>query len=197
MAFDLFSPFLQNSRVHERLLRALGVPPEDYEGHFEKVLDTAEHTAFDFYMEGTSGRKIFFELKLSETGFGSCADDERHREKLERHYRPHLHGRVDAKWLEPTAFFANYEVLTHLSYLGRHADSGLVFIFPKTNEGLMEGDETIKQIVSKTLAPRVAILYLEYLVGRILELVADDEVLRKHFLEFREKYVVPAAAAPA
>jgi len=109
--FNLFSPFLRNGRVDSRLLRALGISPHThYDGFFEKVLDRDENTSFDFYMEAESGRKIFFDLKLSETGFGSCADDERHRQKLERHYRPHLHERVDGKWLEPATFFANYGV---------------------------------------------------------------------------------------
>jgi hypothetical protein len=80
-------------------------------------------------------------------------------------------------------------VLSNLSYLGRHPDSGLVFIFPKANERLMTADETIKKIVSKRLAPRVAILYLEYVVARILTSVDDDETLRRHFLDFQAKYI--------
>lgn len=192
MTNDLFSPFLQNGRVDARLLGALGIPVGDYEGHFEKVLDPAESTLFDFYMEGNSGRRYFFDAKLSETVFGSCTDDDRNREKLERHYRPHLHERVDAKWLEPAAFSAHCEVLGHLSYLGRYADSGVVFIFPRANVGLMKAEETIKQIVSKTLAPRVAILYLEYLVGRILEAVEEDAALRQHFVRFLVTHVVRA-----
>lgn len=192
MTNDLFSPFMQNGRVDARLLRALGIPEGDYEGHFGKVLDPAEGTVFDFCMESDSGRRYFFDTKLSEAVFGSSADDDRNREKLERHYRPHLHERVDAKWLEPAAFFAHCEVLGHLSYLGRYADSGVVFVFPKANAGLMEAEETIKQIVSKTLAPRVAVLYLEYLVGRILEAVEEDAALRAHFLRFLVTHVVRA-----
>ena len=188
MAFELFSPFLQNGRVEARLLRALGIPAGDYEGRFEEVLDASENGSFDFYMEAKSGRRYFFDVKLSEPGFASCTDDEQHREKLERHYRPHLRERVDAKWLEPATFFANYEVLRRLSYLGRYSDSGLVFLFPRSNEHLLNAQETIKHIVSKTLAPRVASFYLEYLVERILAAAGDDEALRKHFLEFREKY---------
>ena len=175
--------------MDKRLLSVLGIPADDYEGRFGKVLDPAEDTRFDFYMEATSGRKIFFDLKVSEAGFGSCADDEPHRDKLERHYRPHLNEYVDAKWLEPATFFENYEVLRNLSYLGRHVDSGLVFIFPKANQHLTDAETAIKRMVSKRLAPRVAIFYLEYLVERMLEAVGDDEALRSHFLDFREKHI--------
>ena len=189
IAFDLFSPFLQTSPVDKRLLRALGIPADDYEGHLDKVLDPAEGSALDFYIEAPSGRRYFFAVKGPEAAFESCVDDEPHRKKAERYYLPHLNGLVDTRWLQPAEFFANYEVLSKLSYLGRYADSGMVFIFPKTDARLMVVDETIKKIVSKTLAPRVAILYLEYVVSRILTLVDDDDTLRRHFLHFQAKYI--------
>jgi hypothetical protein len=196
-AFDLFSPFLRNGAVDKRLLQVCGIPPgTDYEGHFARVLDPEESTSFDFYMEARSGRRIFFDLKLAESSFGICADDERHRQKLAHHYRPHLHQHVDAKWLEPATFFANCEVLSKLSYLGRYADSGLAFIFPRANEKLMASQMVIKQIVSKSLAPRLAIFYSEYLVERILAAVADDEALCRHFVEFRKKYLIPQPPRP-
>ena len=192
---QLFFPFVREGAVDERLLRVLGIVPNTrYTAHFGKVLDAQENACFDFYLEGESGRKIFFELKRAESAFGSCADDEGHRAKLESHYRPHLSEHIDAKWLQPETFFANYQVLRDVSYLGRHADSGLVFIFPKANEQLMAAEGAIKQIVSKSLAPRVAIYYLEYLVERILEAAAGDEALRRHYLEFRENYIFTGTA---
>lgn len=188
MAVDLFSPFLADGRVDKRLLQALGIPADDYAGQFDKIPDPAEGTAFDFYMEAKSGRSFFFDLKLSEAAFGSCPDNAPHRQKAERHLLPHLRELVDTRWLVPEAFFANHELLAKLSYLGRYPDSGLVFIFPRANEPLKETDETIKKMVSKKLAPRVALLYLEYVVARILTLVDDDAALRGHFLDFRSKY---------
>jgi hypothetical protein len=189
MAFDLFSAFLKEGRVDPRLLKVLGIAGGEYEGRFEQVLDSDENTRFVFYMEADTGMRIFFDVKLAEQGFGACADDERHRDALDRHYRPHLRDHVDAKWLEPAKFFGNYEVMRNLSYLGRYPESGMVFIYPKANESLKDAEEEIKHIVSKTLAPRVAILYLEYLVERVLEATADDPGLHEHFLAFRDKYI--------
>jgi hypothetical protein len=182
---------LQDRTVDKRLLKVLGINDDAaYSGCFENVLHAEENTSFDFYMESAAGRKIFFELKLSEAEFGSCRIDERHQQKLDVEYRPHLQEHVDSMWLEPAAFCANYRVLRNLSYLGRYADSGVTFIFPKANEKLMQAEGAIKQIVSKSLAPRVAILYLEYLVERILDAVARDEALTQHYLAFRQKYCV-------
>lgn len=189
IAFELFSPFLQTSPVDQRLLRALGIAGDDYEGYLQKVPDPAEGSAFDFYIEAPSGRRYLFDVKPPESDFESCTDNQSNRDKAERDYLPHLHELVDTRWLQPEAFFANYEVLSKLSYLGRFADSGMVFIFPKTDSRLMVADETIKKIVSRTLAPRVAILYLEYVLARILTAVDDDEAMRRHFLDFQAKYV--------
>ena len=187
---ELFSPFLQQGAVDERLLRVLGIAADTrYEGHFGKALDPGDEAGFDFYMEAASGRKIFFEMKRTEPGFGARADDEEQKQKLERDFAPHLIDHIDAKWLKPETFFANYQVLRDVSYLGRYPDSGLVFIFPKTNDSLMAAEAPIKQIVSKSLAPRVAIYYLEYLLERILDAVAGDEALRRHFIEYRGKYI--------
>jgi hypothetical protein len=189
VAFNLFFPFLQDGRVDQRLLDVLGVRGRDYTGTFEKVLDEEEGACFDFYLEAHSGARIFVDLKLAEAHFGRCEADAGHIQKLERHYRPDLHDHVDAKWLEPQAFFGNHRVMRNLSYLGRHPGSGAVFIFPRVNACLKDEEQAIKQIVSKSLAPRVAILYLEYLVERILTATASDPALHEHFLRFRAKYI--------
>jgi hypothetical protein len=190
MAFNLLFPFLKDGEVDPRLVQVLGIADgAEYMGCFEKVLDPAEGTNFDFLMESPTCRRIFFELKLSEQAFGSCDNDERHQQKHKDHYEPHLRQAVDPKWLDPATFCANYQVLRNLSYLGRYPDSGVVFIFPKANEKLRQAENTIKQIVSKSLAPRVAIFYLEYLVERILDAVADDDALTQHYLAFRDKYI--------
>ena len=190
MAFNLFDPLMTDGKVDERLVRVLGLPTRaQFTGHFEKVLHADEGTNFDFYMESSGGPRIFFDLKLSEESFGSCEDDAAHQQKLRTQYQPYLQEHVDAKWLEPSAFCKNYQVLRNLSYLGRYPDSGAVFIFPKANEKLMQAENTIKHIVSKSLAPRVEIFYLEYLVERILEAVAADDALKRHYLAIRDKYI--------
>jgi hypothetical protein len=198
LAFNLFFPFVDPTTRHvdPRLLQALDLPADiPYAGEFEKVFDKDENTNFDFYLEGPAEHKVFFELKLSESEFGKCVDDERHCRKLEQHYRPYLTDHVESQWLEKDAFFKNYQVLRNLSYLGRHPDSRLVFIFPKANERLAASEDVIKRIASKSLAPRVTIVYLEALVERLLTATEDDAALHEHFEKLKEKYVVPSENA--
>ena len=195
LAFELFSPFLVSGTVDERLLQALGIAPTDeYSGELDKVVDPAEGTRFDLYLEGKSGRRIFFDVKLAETRFGAREDDAAQPARFERHCRAHLEEHVDAKWLAPPACFENDELLRKVSYLGRYPDSGLAFIFPRADTSLREAEKTIKQIVSKSLAPRVAIFYLEYLVERILNAVESDPQVRGHFLQFRDRHILSSIA---
>lgn len=193
MAVDLFVPFLNVSkgRADARLLECLGLSPNlEYQGAFHKLLDETEGTQFDFYLEEAGGQKIFFNLKLAETTFGSCENDAEHRERFDRDCRPFLVEHVDAEWLRDDTSSKHAQILRHVAYLGRFVDSGLIFIYPKGNKSLTDSDNVIKRIVSKSLAPRVAILYLEPLIARILKATAGDTALHAHFLEFREKYLV-------
>lgn len=191
MAFNLFFPFVHAGGVDPRLLRALGIAAkDDYVASFCKVPDPDDDTRSDFYMEARPGRLIFFDVKLSQDDLGRRSGDEALSPELAPEYEALLREHVDAKWLEPANLAANEQMMRKLSWLCRHPDSGLVFIFPRANERLMESEERLKHIVSKSLAPRIAILYLEYLVERILRLVEGDQALREHFLHFRAKYVV-------
>jgi hypothetical protein len=197
LAFTLFAPFVdgETGRVDPRLLKALGLVGDvPYTGEFEKVIDPDENTSFDFYLEGPADLKIFVDVKLSESGFGSCMDDERQRARLEQHYRPYLTERVDSRWLEKEAFFKHYEILTHLSYLGRYPNSGVLFIYPKANQRLMASDDTIKRMAAVSLAPRMEILYLETLVDRILKATAGDSAMQEHYKAFLTTYLVPLLA---
>ena len=192
LSFDLFSPLLDQAsgRVHAVLPKAIGLRGEGaFKGCFDKVFDEDEGTRFEVCIESVSGRKVFCDVRPAKSAFSSCADDEAHVRNLERHYRPLLAEHVDARWLEPAAFFGHYEILRKLSYLGRYPDSGLAFIFPKANDRLLESEEVIKQMVSKSLAPRVAILHVEYLLARLLTLTEDDPALHERFVKIKEKYV--------
>ena len=155
LCFNLFFPFLKEDgkTVDPRLLQALGIDDQGrFTGHFERVFDKDENTNFDLYLESDSDQRIFFELKYSEAEYGSCKNDPRHCDKLEKHYRPHLREHIDAQWLEQKTFFRNYQILRNMSYLGRHIESRLFFIFPKANQQLAKSGETIAKIQAKSFA---------------------------------------------
>jgi hypothetical protein len=180
----------KTGRVDARLLQAIGLPADaSYSGRFGEVFDPGEGTRFDFALEEPEGRKVFFVFQGADGEFGSRPDDPAESDKLERHYLPYLIDHVDVLWLVRATFLEHFEILKSVSYLGRYPDSGLVFIYPKANDQLVEPENAIKRIVSKSLAPRVAILYLEYLVARLLTLTEDDTALHERFLQLTDRYV--------
>ena len=80
-----------------------------------------------------------------------------------------------------------------MSYLGRHPESRLFFVFPKANQQLAKSGETIAKIQAKSFGQRVNNLYLEDLVERILEVTKEDPSLQQHYQQFKEKYFLAEA----
>lgn len=195
MCFNLFFPFCSDGHKHlPLLLDVLGLPRGEAQGMFEKVFDRQEFTNFDFCLEYAHGSKVFFEAKLSETGFGKADPrkwEEKYRDKFETHYREPLSGLVDAKWLEPERFMQHYQILRNISYLGRFRESRLFLVYPEANGHLRRDEPAIREIAGTGLGDRVRIVYLESLVDAILEaMVQMPERFQRHFIEFERKYIV-------
>ncbi|GIZ51102.1 PGN_0703 family putative restriction endonuclease [Noviherbaspirillum aridicola] len=195
MCFNLFFPFCADEGRHmPRLLTALGLPGGTVRATFEKVFDKAESTNFDFFLEYEDGRKVFFELKLSESGFGTASPrqwEEKYRRKLESFYRVPLSRLVDAQWLEPGRFMRHYQILRNVSYLASHAGSTLFFVFPRANDCLARDAAAIRKIAAGSLGHRVRILHLEDLVQGMLTMTPVlAPQLQEHYEHFRRKYVI-------
>lgn len=165
----------------------LPLPEEINNAEFEKIMEQSEGTNFDFFMETASGSRIFFELKLSESDFGTARPDTRHREKLERIYSPRLTGKVKPEYIEEGLFFKHYQLLRNISYLGHEGADILYIIFPRANEALAGTEQIMGSMLMGGFRDKVRILYLEDLVQRILQSV--DTRMLQHYREFKEKYI--------
>jgi len=159
---------------------------------FEYAEDPDEGTHFDFFIELERGAKLYLETRLCELGFGAAELDPQHREKLARVYVPRLTALVDAKWLEPEAFFRRYQLLRSLCYLGEPGNL-LFLVLPRANQPLAKALEVLPEITERALKDRVRVLYLEDVVARIGAIArARDEAIRAHYREFDDKYLPPA-----
>ncbi|MBL0144323.1 MAG: hypothetical protein IPP91_20020 [Betaproteobacteria bacterium] len=159
---------------------------------FEKVLDEEENTNFDFLYRTGIGATAFFEIKLSESGFGTAKNDERHRGKLAKIYEPRLRERVDPALLEEKKFFSTYQLCRNFSYLQRPGDQ-LFIVFPKANKVLTKELDAFLELVNEKYRGHVKAVHLEALVPRILDLLpADATRLRQHYRDFAAKYLPPS-----
>jgi hypothetical protein len=195
MCFNLFYPLVVDREWARAFLQGpLGLKdalPRSLA--FEYAEDPDEGTHFDFFIELERGGKVYLEARLCELGFGATELDERDRDKLARIYAPRLSALVDAKWLEPDAFFRRYQLLRSLCYLDQ-PQSLLVIVLPRANQPLRKALEPLPEITAGALRDRVRILYLEDVPERLASLLRGrDETLKAHYREFAEKYL-PAPA---
>lgn len=158
---------------------------------FEEIPDPAEGTNFDFFLQDSSGRRIYVEMKLTETDFGSCANDKPHAEKLRGIYRPKLSGKVADAALEPEIFFKNYQLLRNVSHL--HKEDRLLIVYPRANSGLERGIQFLKSILSSNTAPQVEVVHVEDFVARFATAVNSYRLIA-HYAAFREKYLPQLAS---
>jgi len=199
MCFNLFYPLVVDRDWARAFLQGpLGLKDAAPRSlAFEYAEDPEEGTHFDFFIELDSGSKgggkVYLETRLCELGFGATDLDETHREKLAKIYAPRLSALVDAKWLEPDAFFRRYQLLRSLCYLDQPR-SLLFIVLPRANEPLRKALEPLPEITAGALRDRVRILYLEDVADKLAPLLRGrDEALKAHYREFAEKYLPPPA----
>lgn len=190
MCFNLFYPLVVERAWAAAFVQSvLGVKDTPRRLAFEYVEDPEEATHFDFFVELQSGAKIYFETKLAELGFGTVDLDAKSRERLLQIYAPRLAGLVDARWLEPDAFFRRYQLLRNFAVLGR-PDNLLYLVVPRANESLSQALRILPELTASALQERVRVLHLEDALERVKPLLRGrDEALKSHYREFRDKYL--------
>ena len=189
MCFNLFFPALGRSD----LLAAVIGTQKDYtnESEFEFVPDRGEGSHFDFLVAIKHEAGIGVEVKYTETEFASAKPNRRRKKMLETIYRPRLIGKVHERFLEKESFFANYQLLRKISFIGeRGGISRLVLLFPGNNEKLAGTEELLDEILVPEYRSLVSIRHLEVALATLFapefELAA---IPRAHYEMFVEKYL--------
>ncbi len=191
MGFNLFFPFLgAGPEPAAVLLKALGVTAESISSwEFERVPDAEEGTNFDLWLQLESGSQLFFELKLTESEFGTAKPNDRRRKKYDAVYRPRLEGRVASRWLETEEeFFKRYQLLRNLWHLHADRNDRLFLVFPRANRKLAEKADGFHHGLKSDWGQCVTPVGLESLHQRLLEQAKGDEFLEEHLASFSKKY---------
>jgi len=174
------------------LLKALRLPADSLRRWaLEDVPDPEEGTNFDAAMELASGARIYFEVKLSEAGFGACTPDDAHRAKLREIYVPRLNGKVPTGALEEAAFFPQYQLFRNVSYLRPCTEDRLVVLAPKANGGLWSTGQAFREsLLTDAVRPAFQMVALEDLIGTLRDSAgAGDHLLSVHVAMLAEKYL--------
>lgn len=100
--------------------------------HNEKgqLVKRYEGTSFDFHIKGNNNTEIFFEIKLTEQGFGKAEDNSRHREKAIQYIS--LLPKAICNKVTIEKFLSYYQILRNVMRT-RSDKAYVVFISDKNN----------------------------------------------------------------
>jgi hypothetical protein len=144
MCFNFFYPLYQE-RLLELITDFLGLTNETVKYEtvcFEKDGLEAQFgrkpTSFDFFFETISGKRLHFEIKYTEGGFGKANINV---DKFNNVYSKFLKP-LNSSFHSSKPFFDNYQILRNLIHI--RDNSMVVFIYPKNNDGVRNGVERVK-----------------------------------------------------
>jgi len=192
VCFNLFFPMLTgDGQGLAALLSAMdiaGLPKAGTSFEYEPSPD--EGTCIDFSLPLQSGARINFEIKYTESEFGSAKADPAHLEKFDRTYQSRLAGRFEESFCCAARFLEHYQIARNIWHLNEAAGDIAVFLFPKANTCLTQQEPIIRACALEPFRSRIRVVYLEDLVLDLSKTLKPDEmVLRQQLEEFRAKYV--------
>jgi hypothetical protein len=189
LAFNLYPYFSGQDNASRALSRALGFDERVLSWDFEHVPDAAEGTNTDVMWRISDSASIFCEVKLSEAGFGTAKNDERHRNKLLRVYQPRLEPLIANELLKEDVFFKNYQLLRNISLLAENPAHHLVILFPRENKSLEKPlRRVLDNITNEKCRKRISKIYLEDCLTKLQNEQSISE-LRFYAFNLAEKYV--------
>ena len=176
LCFNLFVPIREEKRF-QPLFDLLLVKDEVECTKFEYIEDPNEETNFDFFIKGRN-TQYFFEIKYTESTFGSAVNDKRHERKYENIYKERLEKITN---IPMEIFFRDYQLWRNLIY----TDKGIVvFVIPEFREDLLEKINNAKSKMKNT--DNVKMVSIEKICKTYQQLKLGD--LESHYSEFYNKY---------
>ena len=145
MCFNFFYPIYSEQKL-ELITDFLGLKNEkiNYETVcFEKNGLEAKFgripTSFDFYFETISAKKLYFEIKYTEGGFGKAKIN---LDKFNNVYSKFL-SPINPIFHNSKQFFNNYQILRNLIHIDDN--SYVIFIYPKDNISVSNEAKSVKK----------------------------------------------------
>lgn len=193
MCLNFFFPLFEEKKL-DVILKLLEFENEkvDYNNTcFEKNSDVEKSnknyrpTSFDFYIETTSGKKIFFEIKYTEQEFGKAKEDDIHLNKFNDVYKNKL-KLIKQEYHLPNVFLKNYQILRNLICIAEN--SYVVFLYPSKNKKIKNQAESAKlQILNSNIKENLINLTWEELISFTEENIENLKI-NEQLKDFKEKY---------
>ena len=194
LCINFFNKFFENERSEELLLQILADAGLDISNE-EKIMDATleyepnrkERTNFDFFLQLTSGRRISFEVKYTESEFGGVSPDRKRPEKYTEKWKDIYLPMVKAspylgEHCDENLFYKHYQINRNIAYA--QAKDIVVFLTPRLNYALDED----RRYIDGFCTPNIRNLYWENIVAVVLKAVQSNPDMYDYFCKFRDKY---------
>ena len=192
--FNFFYPFLRSESGLKGLLHALKIDGTAASGaEFEYIPDRGEGTSFDFLLRLTSGARVLFEVKYTESDFGSAKSDQKHHAKYSELYQPRCGNRYASAYEGANAFLKHYQILRNIWHLRDMEGDVVIFLVPRSNEAIGRKLHVIRECIHQCLRDRVRVVFVEDLLREVQVSEVFDRSIQLCMNEFAEKYL-PASA---
>ena len=192
LCFNLFFPFLQQPDLWRHLLSVIDSDVEDVRRTaFDFSFGPGSAETFDFCLSSSSGRHLYFDVKLAENWFGPSFQSGICVETLTACLRHDIVGLVSGSLLKSPEVAGLIVLLKKLAYVAGIGDSRLICIYPWANLKLQQSMKTLQDSLYDSVRHKLRIVYLEDLIKQLLMAFRDkDSKINAHFENLRIKYVV-------
>jgi len=157
---------------------------------FEKCPNQKENTSVDFYIKLTTGEEIFFEIKYSESDFGSAnSKTTNYGKQWANTYSKMCQNSLLLQSLNESSFYKHYQIYRNIVLI-QNKKQFVCFVYPFMSEPLKREMEEAQKLFKQTNPSQVAEIDWVELCKIAKEVTKDTEYCFHYYL-FEQKYILP------
>lgn len=193
VCLNFFYPLVEEEQL-PMLLKVFDLEDEEVaESGFEHVVAGGDGTNFDFYIALSSGKKLFFEIKYTEDGFGKKKAGIDYRSKYDSYYQEGLAEKLKPGLDDYESFMDDYQLMRNISYIDETGENLLIIIYPEGNRKIRkEYDAVLANVIEQSYHPHIRLLTWEDVCTGLMEVLQDSNAsarLLNQYSDFAEKYL--------
>lgn len=143
VCYEFFRPLINDVHTRDKVLGKMNIPSSSFaklkDFEFERISDSdlRDGTTFDFSLSSNENCNLRVEVKYTEQGFGTCKDDQQHRDKFKEIYKEPIrtsfcikdYKKGDIEFPEMRKYYQLFRNVLDI----KNPTDYVVFLFPREN----------------------------------------------------------------